>query len=88
MQRAKDEFHIENPKNMFVAEAFSIQDKIIKGRKRHAKQRWTITRYRYVNLFVRLVFVIKKKFISYILVFPNYSLKLFFLRFNLSKNCF
>lgn len=36
-ERAKNQFKIEKPlENMFVAEAFAIQSKIIKGAKRHA----------------------------------------------------
>lgn len=52
--RAKNEFHVAEPEKMFVAEAFPIQCKILKGRKRHAHEMWTTTRYRYINLFVRL----------------------------------
>uniref|UniRef100_A0A915DIY6 Large ribosomal subunit protein uL22m n=1 Tax=Ditylenchus dipsaci TaxID=166011 RepID=A0A915DIY6_9BILA len=54
MDRAKKEFHIENPEKMYVAEAFHIQSNIIKGRRRHARDNWTTIRYRYINLFVRL----------------------------------
>jgi len=54
MTRAKKEFHIEEPENMFVAEAFPIQEKIIKGRRRHARERWCKIRYRYIHVFVRL----------------------------------
>jgi hypothetical protein len=39
---------------MFVAEAFPIQCKIIKGARRHAREHWHSMRYRYINLFVRL----------------------------------
>ena len=54
-ERAKKEFHIENTDNMFVAEAFPRQEKIIRGKKRHAHDRWTEVRHRYIHLFVRFV---------------------------------
>jgi len=38
VERAADEFKIDNPlENMFVAEAFGIQCKIIKSARRHAR---------------------------------------------------
>uniref|UniRef100_A0A7E4VMP8 Large ribosomal subunit protein uL22m n=1 Tax=Panagrellus redivivus TaxID=6233 RepID=A0A7E4VMP8_PANRE len=52
--RAKEEFHIGNPSNMFVAEAFPIQHKMIKGARRHAREQWCVIRYRYIHVFVRL----------------------------------
>ena len=36
--RAKTDFLIENSDGMFVAEAFAIQDHIVKGARRHAKE--------------------------------------------------
>ncbi|KAI1729098.1 ribosomal protein l22p/L17e domain-containing protein [Ditylenchus destructor] len=55
VERAKNEFHIENPEDgMFIAEAFAIQCNIIKGRRRHARNRWCPMRYRYCNIFIRL----------------------------------
>jgi ribosomal protein L22 len=53
-ERAKNEFHIAEPSNMFVAEAFPIQEKIIKGARRHARDNWCVIRYRYIHVFVRL----------------------------------
>ncbi|CAD5228880.1 unnamed protein product [Bursaphelenchus okinawaensis] len=52
--RAQNEFHINNPDDMFVAEAFAIQCAIKKSRKRHARENWNITRHRFINVFVRL----------------------------------
>ncbi|KAE9553501.1 hypothetical protein FO519_003293 [Halicephalobus sp. NKZ332] len=49
-ERAKNEFHIPDPSNMFVAEAFPIQCKIIKGARRHARDNWCTVRYRYINM--------------------------------------
>ncbi|VDN02342.1 unnamed protein product [Thelazia callipaeda] len=48
------ELHIEFPSDMHVAEAFPIQCQIVKGFRRHARERITVTRYRYINIFVRL----------------------------------
>lgn len=53
MKRAKEEFCIPHPEEMYVAEAFPIQHKIIKGMKRHAHDRYTTHRYRYIHIFVR-----------------------------------
>lgn len=53
-ERAKNEFSIAEPGKMFIAEAFAIQDKIIKGMRRHAKENWCTIRYRYINVFIRL----------------------------------
>ena len=53
-ERAKNEFHVADPGNMFVAEAFPIQCKIVKGARRHARDNWCTIRYRYINVFVRL----------------------------------
>ncbi|CAD6199034.1 unnamed protein product [Caenorhabditis auriculariae] len=53
-QRASDEFHIEYPSKMYVADAFPIQSQIIKGSRRHAHENWNTIRYRYINIFVRL----------------------------------
>lgn len=68
--RARDEFHIENPSNMFVAEAFPIQDKIIKGRRHHARNMVAIRRFRYINVFVRydIRLFLEKKLLNYICV--------------------
>jgi len=52
--RAHNEFHIEFPGEMHIAEAFPIQEKIIKGFRIHAKYRICKIRYRYINVFVRL----------------------------------
>uniref|UniRef100_A0A7I5E973 39S ribosomal protein L22, mitochondrial n=1 Tax=Haemonchus contortus TaxID=6289 RepID=A0A7I5E973_HAECO len=52
--RAANEFHIEFPSDMFVAEAFPVQCQIIKGARRHAHENWCTIRYRYINIFVRL----------------------------------
>lgn len=57
MERAKKEFYITDPTNMFVAEAFPIQSEIIKGRRRHARDKWSKIRYRYIHLFVRFSFM-------------------------------
>ncbi|KAI6176892.1 Endo/exonuclease/phosphatase domain-containing protein [Aphelenchoides bicaudatus] len=54
MERATKEFHINDPSKMFIAEAFAIQDKIIKSRKRHAREVWHFTRHRFIHVFVRL----------------------------------
>ncbi|MCP9259024.1 39S ribosomal protein L22, mitochondrial [Dirofilaria immitis] len=40
--------------HMHVAEAFPVQCQIVKGFRRHARERITVTRYRYINVFVRL----------------------------------
>lgn len=54
-KRAQDEFHIAEPgKNMFVAEAFPLQHRILKGTRRHARENWNTIRYRYIHIFVRL----------------------------------
>ncbi|KJH43555.1 REX1 DNA Repair [Dictyocaulus viviparus] len=53
-ERAVNEFHIEFPSDMHVAEAFPIQCNIIKGARRHAHEKWCTIRYRYINIFVRL----------------------------------
>lgn len=53
---------------MFVAEAFPIQSEIIKGLRRHAKEKWAKIRYRYIHLFVRFVcyiFIFKITFINF-----------------------
>uniref|UniRef100_A0A1I7SQL0 Large ribosomal subunit protein uL22m n=1 Tax=Bursaphelenchus xylophilus TaxID=6326 RepID=A0A1I7SQL0_BURXY len=52
--RAETEFYINNPSEMFVAECFAIQCRILKSYKRHARENWNKTRHRYVHLFVRL----------------------------------
>ncbi|KAK0418360.1 hypothetical protein QR680_013519 [Steinernema hermaphroditum] len=52
--RAKNEFHIEYPSEMFVAECFPIQSEIVKGARRHARENWNVIRYRYIHLYVRL----------------------------------
>ncbi|GMR40589.1 hypothetical protein PMAYCL1PPCAC_10784, partial [Pristionchus mayeri] len=52
--RAANEFHIEHPSRMHVAEAFPIQSNIIKGARRHAHEAWNTIRYRYTHLYVRL----------------------------------
>jgi hypothetical protein len=54
-ERASKEFHVKEPGNMFIAEAFPIQSKIIKSMRRHAREKWCKRRHRYVNIFVRLV---------------------------------
>ncbi|VDK74515.1 unnamed protein product [Onchocerca ochengi] len=51
-KKASAELHIEFPSDMHVAEAFPIQCQIVKGYRRHARERITITRYRYINIFV------------------------------------
>ncbi|KAI6215173.1 hypothetical protein M3Y94_00354500 [Aphelenchoides besseyi] len=53
-RRAKDEFHIPDPSNMFVAEAFAVQYQILKSNRRHARENWQKIRHRYINLYVRL----------------------------------
>ncbi|VDD91846.1 unnamed protein product [Enterobius vermicularis] len=53
-KRAKEEFYIEFPSEMHVAEAFGIQCKIVKSSRRHAHEQWATLRHRYVNVFVRL----------------------------------
>ncbi|WKX99627.1 hypothetical protein Q1695_014480 [Nippostrongylus brasiliensis] len=53
-ERAVNEFHIEFPSDMYVADAFPIQSQIIKGARRHAHENWCTIRYRYINIFVRL----------------------------------
>ncbi|KAJ1358559.1 hypothetical protein KIN20_017021 [Parelaphostrongylus tenuis] len=53
-ERAVNEFHIEFPSDMYVADAFPIQCNIIKGARRHAHEKWCTIRYRYINIFVRL----------------------------------
>ncbi|GMT18202.1 hypothetical protein PFISCL1PPCAC_9499, partial [Pristionchus fissidentatus] len=53
-KRAADEFHVEFPSRMHVAEAFPIQCNIIKGARRHAHEDWQTIRYRYIHLYVRL----------------------------------
>ncbi|GMS87808.1 hypothetical protein PENTCL1PPCAC_9983 [Pristionchus entomophagus] len=53
-KRASDEFHIEFPSRMHVAEAFPVQSNIIKGARRHAHEDWNEIRYRYIHLYVRL----------------------------------
>ncbi|CEF63616.1 39S ribosomal protein L22, mitochondrial [Strongyloides ratti] len=53
-KRATDEFHIEFPSDMHVAEAFAIQSKIIYGVRRHAHEKIAKIRYRYIDLYVRL----------------------------------
>uniref|UniRef100_A0A1I8C2M1 39S ribosomal protein L22, mitochondrial n=1 Tax=Meloidogyne hapla TaxID=6305 RepID=A0A1I8C2M1_MELHA len=55
VERASDEFKIENPlEGMFVAEAFAVQCKIDKSARRHARGQWHLLRHRYINIFVRL----------------------------------
>ncbi|CAI5444297.1 unnamed protein product [Caenorhabditis angaria] len=53
-QQAADEFHIEFPSQMYVADAFPVQSNIVKGARRHAHEDWNTIRYRYINIFVRL----------------------------------
>ncbi|CAJ0582692.1 unnamed protein product, partial [Mesorhabditis spiculigera] len=53
-KRAAEEFHIEYPSEMHVAEAFPVQSNIIKGARRHARENWHTVRHRYIHLFVRL----------------------------------
>uniref|UniRef100_A0A0K0G2I3 Large ribosomal subunit protein uL22m n=1 Tax=Strongyloides venezuelensis TaxID=75913 RepID=A0A0K0G2I3_STRVS len=53
-KRASDEFNIEFPSDMHVAEAFAIQSNIIKGLRRHARGMIHPIRYRYIDLYVRL----------------------------------
>lgn len=53
-KKASKEIHVEFPSDMHVAEAFPIQCQIVKGFRRHARERMTVMRYRYINLFVRL----------------------------------
>ncbi|CAP35822.1 Protein CBR-MRPL-22 [Caenorhabditis briggsae] len=52
--RAADEFHIEYPSQMYVADAFPVQSNIVKGARRHAHENWNTIRYRYIHIFVRL----------------------------------
>ncbi|TKR65148.1 hypothetical protein L596_025597 [Steinernema carpocapsae] len=52
--RAKNEFHIEYPSEMYIAEAFPIQSEIVKGARRAAREQWSTIRYRYIHLYVRL----------------------------------
>ncbi|VDO43366.1 unnamed protein product, partial [Brugia timori] len=51
-KKASEEFHVEFPSDMHVAEAFPVQCQIVKGYRRHARERITVTRYRYINIFV------------------------------------
>uniref|UniRef100_A0A1I7W4Z4 Large ribosomal subunit protein uL22m n=1 Tax=Loa loa TaxID=7209 RepID=A0A1I7W4Z4_LOALO len=53
-KKASAELHVEFPSDMHVAEAFPVQCQIVKGYRRHARERITVTRYRYINVFVRL----------------------------------
>ncbi|KAK6739785.1 hypothetical protein RB195_008341 [Necator americanus] len=53
-ERAANEFHIEFPSDMYVADAFPVQTNIIKGTRRHAHENWCTIRYRYIHIFVRL----------------------------------
>uniref|UniRef100_A0A915Q3G9 39S ribosomal protein L22, mitochondrial n=1 Tax=Setaria digitata TaxID=48799 RepID=A0A915Q3G9_9BILA len=53
-KKASTELHVEFPSDMHVAEAFAVQCQIVKGFRRHARERITIIRYRYINLFIRL----------------------------------
>ncbi|RCN36295.1 hypothetical protein ANCCAN_17838 [Ancylostoma caninum] len=53
-ERATNEFHIEFPSDMYVADAFPVQSNIIKGARRHAHENWCTIRYRYIHIFVRL----------------------------------
>lgn len=52
-KKASEELHVEFPSDMHVAEAFPVQCNIVKGYRRHARERITVTRYRYINVFVR-----------------------------------
>ncbi|KAF1762174.1 hypothetical protein GCK72_010436 [Caenorhabditis remanei] len=52
--RAANEFHIEYPSQMYVADAFPVQSNIVKGARRHAHDNWNTIRYRYIHIFVRL----------------------------------
>lgn len=55
MERATKEYSIDDPSKMFVAEAFGIQNKIIKSQKRHAHEVWHKTRHRFIHVYVRFV---------------------------------
>uniref|UniRef100_A0A0N5B9L7 Large ribosomal subunit protein uL22m n=1 Tax=Strongyloides papillosus TaxID=174720 RepID=A0A0N5B9L7_STREA len=53
-KRASDEFKIEFPSDMHIAEAFAIQSKIIKGLRMRARGAPGQIKYRYIDLYVRL----------------------------------
>uniref|UniRef100_A0A0N5AQ02 sphingomyelin phosphodiesterase n=1 Tax=Syphacia muris TaxID=451379 RepID=A0A0N5AQ02_9BILA len=53
-KRAAEEFYVEFPSDMHVAEAFAIQCNIIKSSRRHAHEMWHDIKHRYINIFVRL----------------------------------
>ncbi|CAK9797208.1 39S ribosomal protein L22, mitochondrial [Anthophora plagiata] len=51
---AVEEHNIEFKSNLWVAESFATKGIVIKGIRRHAKQRVGIVHYRYTNYYVRL----------------------------------
>ncbi|KFD49937.1 hypothetical protein M513_09151 [Trichuris suis] len=53
-QKASDEHCLHQKSNLWVAEAICRNSLIIKGLRRHARERWGIVHYRYCNVFVRL----------------------------------
>lgn len=53
-KNAEKELTLDDPSNLFVAEAFSIQCRILKSQRRHAHENWQTVRHRYIHLFVRL----------------------------------
>lgn len=53
-ERARNEFNVEFPSEMHIAEAFPVQCKIVKSARRHAHEQWHEIRHRYIHIFVRL----------------------------------
>uniref|UniRef100_A0A5S6QKP2 Large ribosomal subunit protein uL22m n=1 Tax=Trichuris muris TaxID=70415 RepID=A0A5S6QKP2_TRIMR len=53
-RKASDEHCLHQKSNLWVAEAACRNSLIIKGLRRHARERWGIVHYRYCNVFVRL----------------------------------
>lgn len=63
-QRAHNEFHVEYPSDMHVAEAFPLQCHIVKGIRRHAREQYYPIRYRYIHLFVRCLLFLPLNFLG------------------------
>merc|ERR1712111_331212 len=53
-EMAVKEHNVEFRSNLWVAESFARKGLIMKGVRRHAKMRYGIIRYRYLNYHVRL----------------------------------
>lgn len=53
-KRAGEEFYVEFPSDMHVAEAFAIQCNIVKSSRRHAHEVWHNLKHRYIHVYVRL----------------------------------